>query len=298
VATSKKVCFLINPKSGTGNWKGVEEEIEKYLDKSFTKTILYTERPGHATELAAEAAKTFDIIIAVGGDGMMNETAKGMMGSSARLGIIPTGSGNALARHLGIPMDHKEAVECINHAHYETMDTALLNGTPFFAVAGTGFDAEIATKFADSIKRGFWTYFKLSLVNFFKYKSATYYITIDGRKYNQKAFLISVANSSQYGNNAFIAPEASVQSGTLEVCILKPFPWVIGIVLAYRLFSKSIHRSPFMETITGKKIEIHRADDKPLSIHYDGEVLPESSSMKIEVEPMTLRVILPRGREI
>ena len=295
---SKKVCFIINPKSGTGNWKSVEEEIANWLDKSFTKTILHTERAGHATELAREAAKTHDIIVAVGGDGMMNETAVGMMQSDASLGIIPTGSGNALARHLGIPMNHKSAIELINKAHPEIVDTASINGHPFFAVAGTGFDAEIATKFASSNTRGFWTYLRLSFANFFSYKSAMYNISIDGKDYHQKAFLISIANSSQYGNNAYIAPEASLKSGFLEVCILKPFPWVVGIILAYRLFNEVIHHSPFMESIIGKNIEISNADGKPLCIHYDGEILPSASKISIEVKPLSLKVILPEGHEI
>lgn len=295
---SKKICFIINPKSGTGNWKGIEEKISKYLNKSFNPTILHTERAGHATELAHEAAKTHEIIVAVGGDGLVNETASGMMNTNAILGIIPTGSGNALARHLGIPINHKRAIECINKLHYDTIDTATINGKPFFAVSGTGFDAEVAAKFAGSKKRGFLTYLQLSASNFFTYTPAEYTITVDGKEFLRKAFLISVANSSQYGNNAYIAPEASLHSGLLNVCILSPFSLVVGPVLAMRLFTKGIHHSTYLETIKGKKIEIKRSDDKPICIHYDGETVPSVDSMKIEIKPLTLKVIFPEGRKI
>ena len=297
-STLKKICFIINPKSGTGDWKGIEKHIHRYLDKSFTYTILHTERAGHATELAREAAKTHTIIVAVGGDGMMNETACGMMNTDAILGIIPTGSGNALARHLGIQLNHKGALECINKMHCETIDTATINGKPFFAVAGTGYDAEIAAKFAESDRRGFLTYLQLSVINFFKYKPADYDIITDGKTYHEKAFLISVANSSQYGNNAYIAPKAALQDGMLEVCILKPFSVLIALVLAVRLFAKNMHRSSYLETIKGKTIEIKRADNKAICIHYDGETVPASGNIKIEVKPLTLKVILPEERKI
>lgn len=296
---SKKICFIINPKSGTGDWKGIEKSINRYLDKSFELKILHTQRAGHATELAREAADAFDIIIAVGGDGMMNETARGMLHTDAILGIIPTGSGNALARHLGIPINHKGAIECINKMYYETIDTALINGKPFFAVAGTGYDAEIAARFAGSEKRGFWTYLKLSFVNFFKYKPSDYDIIIDDKTYHEKAFLISFANSSQYGNNAYIAPNASLQSGTIDVCILKPFPIFAGVALAYRLFAKNIHSSRYLKTLSGKDIEIYNADKGAyLCVHYDGEAEQTVGLIKIVVQPKTLNVIFPEGRRI
>lgn len=296
---SKTVCFIINPKSGTGDWKGIEKSISQHLDKSFTANILHTKRAGHAIELAREAADAFDVVVAVGGDGMMNETALGIIHTDAVLGIIPTGSGNALARHLGIPLTHKGAIECINKMHYETVDTALINGKSFFAVAGTGYDAEIAARFAGSSKRGFFTYLQLSVNNFFKYKPAEYDISVDGKKYHRKAFLVSIANSSQYGNNAYIAPKASMQDGLLEVCVLKPFSAFVSPILGLRLFTKTLHRSPYLETIQGKDIEIYNADPGAyLCLHYDGETEETVGLIKIMVQPKTLKVIFPEGRKI
>ncbi len=302
------VCFIINPKSGTGDWKGIEQKITKYLSPQFSSTIVHTKRPGHATELAREAAKTNSVIVAVGGDGLVNETARGVIaavkaqpeGSEQEtiLGIIPTGSGNALARHLGIPMSQKKAIECLNRKHTELIDTATLNDEPFFAVAGTGFDAEVAARFALSGIRGFWTYCRLAFVRFFTYKPAEYIITTDSKGINRKAFLISVANGSQYGNNAFIAPYASLQSGMLDVCILKPFPLLKGPGLVWRLFTKTLDRSPYMETVKGQNIEIRRTDGNPMPVHYDGETMPPANNLIFEVKPKTLKVILPEGRKI
>lgn len=302
------ICFIINPKSGTGNWKGVESRIADHLSPSFSPTILHTRRAGHATDLAQEAARTNSIIVAVGGDGLVNETARGVMAAAAEqpkggeqdtcLGIIPTGSGNALARHLGIPMNQRKAIECLNAMHTEHIDIATLNGEPFFAVAGTGFDAEVAEKFALSRTRGFWTYIRLGIAGFFTYSPADYIITANHETVKRKAFLISVANGSQYGNNAFIAPKASMQSGRLEVCILKPFRWYMGLPLGWKLFTKTLHTSPYMETLNGKDITIERADGKPMPVHYDGEVMEPKRKITITVLAEKLKVILPEGRTI
>lgn len=291
---SKKVCFIINPVSGTGKWKGIEESIQKYLDPSFKTVIYYTEYAGHAIELANDAAKTCDVVAAVGGDGLMNEVARGILGTKAALAIIPTGSGNALARHLRIPVNHKGALECINKMNTRLIDTATMNDEDFFAVCGTGFDAEVANKFANSKTRGFFTYLWLAFTTYFNYKAATYDITVDGHTIQVKAFLISIANGSQYGNNAHIAPKASTRDGMLDVVIVKPFSVLASPILAWRLFRWSLDRSPFLITERGKSIQIRNVDKTtPLCIHYDGEPAGEAESINVEVAPRTLTVIAP-----
>ncbi len=291
---SKKVCFIINPVSGTGSWKGIEQDIMAYIDPSFRIVVYYTEYAGHAIELANDAAATCDVVVAVGGDGLMNEVARGIMGTKAALGIVPAGSGNALARHLHIPLTHKGAIECINKMHIVTIDTATMNDEDFFAVCGTGYDALVANKFAESTKRGFFTYLSLSVKNYFSYKPAEYDITVDGKTVREEAFLISIANSSQYGNNATIAPGASTKDGVLDVCILKPFSLLISPILAVRLFNKTLDNSPYMKVIRGKSISIKNANgNEPLCIHYDGEAAGTASEMHVEIAPMTLKVVVP-----
>lgn len=291
---SKKICFIINPVSGTGKWEGVEENIEKYLDPTFKYVINYTEYAGHAVELANDAAATCDVVVAIGGDGLMNEVARGILGTKAALAIIPTGSGNALARHLRIPVNHKGAIECINKMNTRLIDTATMNDEDFFAVCGTGFDAEVANKFAESKRRGFFTYLWLSTTTYFKYKPSTYDITVDGQTIQVKSFLISIANGSQYGNNAHIAPKASTRDGLLDIVIIKPFNLLVSPILAWRLFRWSLDRSPYMITERGKSIQIRNVDKTtPLCVHYDGEPAGYAEAINVEVAPRTLKVIAP-----
>lgn len=291
---NKNICFIVNPVSGTGKWKGIEENIKKYLDPSFTPVIQFTKYRGHATILAEDATENCDIIIAVGGDGIVNEVAAGIMSTSAGLGIIPAGSGNAVANHFTIPHGHKEAIECINQLHFSTVDTALVNDVPFLAVAGTGFDAEVAEMFAQSTRRGFFSYIYLSAKKYFSYKPSEYEINIDGTVHHKKAFLISVANGNQYGNNAFIAPEASVKDGLLDVCIMKPFSLLSGLAMMVRLFRRTLNRSSYVEIIRGKNIEIRKANrNEKLCLHYDGEPGGVMDIIKIAVQPGSLRIITP-----
>jgi diacylglycerol kinase (ATP) len=293
---NKNICFIINPKSGTGAWKGIENSIKLHLDQSFTVQVFYTKHAGHATEIAKEAAKTCSIVVAVGGDGMMNEVARGLLGTDSALAIVPTGSGNALARHLKIPITHKGSLECINKMNFRIIDTASMNDEDFFAVCGTGYDAEVANKFALSKKRGFFTYVSVAISNYFSYKPAEYDIVIDGNMTKERAFLISIANGSQYGNNAHIAPQASTRDGLLDVCIMKPFSLLVTPILAWRLFRWSLNRSPYMKIVRGKSIRIKNADGHtPLCIHYDGEPAGTADEIRVEVAPKTLKVIVPEA---
>lgn len=291
---NNNVCFIINPVSGTGKWKGVEDNIKKYLHPSLIPIIHYTKYHGHATIIAEDATENCSVIIAVGGDGIVNEAAAGILSTSAGLGIIPAGSGNAVANHFTIPHEQKEAIECINKMHFSTVDTALVNGLPFIAIAGTGFDAEVADMFAKSKRRGFFSYLYLSAKKYFTYKPSEYIITVDGKEYRKKAFVISVANSSQYGNNAYIAPEASTKDGLLDVSIIKPFSVPVGVILMWRLFRKTLHHSPYVEIIRGKNIVIRKAKQgEKLCLHYDGEPGGVVDSMKIAVQPRSLRILTP-----
>jgi YegS/Rv2252/BmrU family lipid kinase len=293
---NKNICFIVNPVSGTGKWKGVEENIKKYLDPSFTPIVQYTKYHGHATIIAEDAAENCDIIIAVGGDGIVNEVAAGMMSTSAGIGIIPAGSGNAVANHFTIPHGQKEAIECINKMHFSTVDTALVNDIPFLAIAGTGFDAEVAEMFSKSKRRGFFSYIYLSAKKYFTYKPSEYEINIDGTIHHKKAFLISVANGNQYGNNAYIAPEASVKDGLLDVCIMRPFTLLSGLAMMVRLFRRTLNRSSYVEIIRGKKIEISKSQaNEKLCLHYDGEPGGIVDIIKIAVQPRSIRIITPEN---
>jgi YegS/Rv2252/BmrU family lipid kinase len=287
----RKALLIINPISGGKKKDGVPQLIKKYLDAD--ATVVFTNGASHANEMATQAIDTYDMVVAVGGDGTVNETASALVGSNTMLGIVPCGSGNGLSRFLHIPMDIQESIENLNTGKTALIDSAQADGKPFFNMAGMGFDAHIATVFAHGKKRGFITYIKSSLQEILKYKPQIYHIEIDGVIYEREAFMLSFANSSQYGNNAHISPQASVQDGLIDVCIIKPFPLWRFPAMGIRMFTKTADRSKFVEIIKGAHIIVKRNEPGP--IHLDGEPMQAGAQVEINVLPGSLKVIV--GKE-
>lgn len=224
--TSKKnILFIVNPISGTQGKEAIVKWIERLTDCSkYNYRICRTQYAGHAYELADEAAKKgIDIVVAIGGDGTINEVGRALIDTRTALGIIPCGSGNGLARHLGIPMDVRKAIQLINEGYSECIDYGKIDGHPFFCTCGVGFDAFVSLKFANSGKRGPLTYLENMLHESLTYKPEVYTIENSEGTMQRKAFLIACANASQYGNNAYIAPQASLTDGLMDITILEPF---------------------------------------------------------------------------
>lgn len=298
MALQKNLLFVINPIAGGREKRHLHRIIERWLDHSlFHHEFAYTESVDHARKLSRSAAYLgFDIVAAVGGDGTVNEVARGILeragqGQQAVLAIVPFGSGNGLARHLRIPMDPAAAVRMINSLHTTRIDAGMMNGFPFFCVAGTGFDAHISHIFAINRKRGFSGYIKSALREICRYRPACYDIAVDGETARESAFLISIANASQYGNNAYIAPGASTSDGALDVCILKPFPFYRYPEMAFRLMTGRIGRSRFMRLVRGSRVFINREDEGP--VHLDGEPHNMGKVLDIRVIPSSLVVVVP-----
>lgn len=266
--------------------------ITKYLDHSlFEYETIYSTGVKHARDVAREKAALYDIIIAVGGDGTINEVASAIAGTDTVLGVIPYGSGNGLSRFLGIPMNAERAIKLLNTGRTLTIDAGKMNGRWFFNMAGMGFDAHISHVFANgSKKRGFISYFKSSLKEIANYKAQTYKIAIDGVQYEREAFMLSLANSSQYGNNAHVSPTASVEDGLLDVCIIKPFPLYRFLEMGLRMFTKTAGSSKFVEIIKGKHIQITRSGPGP--IHLDGEPREADIDLTADVFPGALKIIV------
>jgi YegS/Rv2252/BmrU family lipid kinase len=293
LTTKKKICFIVNPISGIGRQKTIEKLIDQLLDRSlFEYEIQYTKAAKHATELAQNAVQQhFDIVVAVGGDGSVNETAKGLIGSKTAMAILPTGSGNGLARHLKIPLDLKKAMEVINRAQHTCIDSISMDNEVFVNVAGIGFDAHIGWEFAKFGKRGFSSYLKVVLREFPKYKARKYELTIDGKTIHSEAFLISFANGSQWGNNAYIAPTADISDGLMDIAILKNFKFMSALSIGYKLFKKTLHESTHLEIIKAKEVTVKQ----PSTIaHIDGEPIEIGNFIHIKVNPLSLNVIVPK----
>lgn len=289
--TKRRIQFLINPISGGKSKKGFEKQARKYLNHDlFDASFKVTERANHASELTKQAIRDkVDLVVAVGGDGTINEIAKELLNTKTPLAIVPEGSGNGLARYLGISSDVSQAIAKINRGNIITIDSGLVNGKAFFNVAGMGFDALISDRFAENMTRGPVGYLKIVLKEISKYKPQQYTIRIDGKEMQREAFMISIANSPQYGNNAYIAPGASVDDGLLDVCIIKQFPLIQFPVMIYHLFSRTAHQSEYVEIIKGKQITIERPMKGP--VHLDGEPLTLDKKLSIEVLPSSLNVV-------
>ena len=291
--TKINILFIINPISGGRGKLRIPDFIDQYLDKEkFNANFVFSEYVGHAGELADEAAtKNFDVIVAAGGDGTINEVATQVLKHHKILGVLPLGSGNGLARFLKIPKNLRHAIGLINNFKTDSIDTAEFNDKCFFNLAGMGFDAHLSAVFSKDKKRGLSGYVKLGFKEVFNYKPQTYQLEIDGVAYTRKAFAISIANSSQYGNDVYIAPNASVKDGLLDVCIIKPFPIIKLPVLGYVMLRGTAESSEMIEIIKGKDIKITR--EKAGAVHVDGEPLQMGTEIEALVHPLSLQVIVP-----
>lgn len=287
-----KIAFIINPFSGTGKKEDIPALIRKELDTEvFEPEIVFTAQRGHGTELAkAFVDKGFSMVVAVGGDGTVNEVGRSLIHTNTSMGIIPIGSGNGLARHLGIPMNTKKAIKLLNHSEPILMDYGLVNERPFFCTCGTGFDAYVSTEFAKGKKRGVMSYVEKIITGYFTYKSQNYHLQGEGIDLNSKAFVITFANASQWGNNAYIAPLASVQDGKLDISIMSNFPIIAIPTLALQLFAKTIDKDLFMTTLRSKEITMMREETGPF--HYDGEPYEEGKEIQIKTIADGLKVLV------
>lgn len=293
----KDITFIINPISGLQNKESVIQLIDDALDKSkYVWDIKYTQNAGHAVEISAEEArKGTDIVIAVGGDGTINEVARSLVETPTALGILPFGSGNGLARHLQIPMDAKKALDIINGGVIEQIDYGKINGTFFFCTCGVGFDAFVSLKFAEAGKRGMLTYLEKTLQESLSYQPETYVLETEDGKVRYKAFLIACANASQYGNNAYIAPNATLTDGLLDVIILEPFTVLDVPSLAFQLFNKTIDQNSRIKTLKCRDLHIHRTSSGVA--HFDGDPMMTGSDIHVHVIPKGLKVVVPDAKD-
>ena len=288
----KKVLFIMNPISGTSSKAGIPEQIASTLDTGlFDYDLVMTERAGHATELAARAKNdNTDIVVAIGGDGTVNEVARGIVHSRTALGIIPCGSGNGLARHLILPMNIKKCIKVLNACEIHALDYGVINGYPFFCTCGMGFDAFVSMKFAESGKRGPISYAENILREGLKYRPETYTIEDETGSRQYKAFLISCANASQYGNNAYIAPQASMSDGLIDVIIMEPFDVIEAPQVSFDMFNKTLDKNSKIKTFKCKELHIHRS--KPGVIHYDGDPVMTGEDINVHLEEKGIRIVV------
>lgn len=288
-----KIVFIVNPISGTKDKRQLIGELTLHHEYK----VKLTQKAGDATSIAAEAVgRGAKAVIAVGGDGTVRETAIALKDTTVPLGIIPCGSGNGLARHLHIPTNFMQALAVIEGGHVSKCDYASTLSHPFFCTMGVGFDAEVSHVFAESGKRGPLNYVKSVLETFNGYQARHYTLHMPHGSIERKALLVTVANAAQYGNNARIAPDASVADGLLDVTVLLDGFKLYTVEAAIQLFAGRLKSNPLIETYRVPSLTIER--EAAGMAHLDGEPLRLPARIPIKIHPSSLRVIIPPGTRI
>lgn len=288
-----RIRFIINPVSGTRSKVDVAARIKLYLDhQKLDHDIVYTDYAGHATELAqAAAAENYYAVIAVGGDGTVNEVARGLLHTNTALGILPKGSGNGLARHLQIPLQLNQAISMLNTGQLSQIDSGTINDVPFFTTAGIGFDAYISSVFAGNKRRGLKTYVELVLKEVRNYKHLPVKVWINEKQLETDCFVMAFANAAQYGNNAYIAPLADIRDGLLDVCLVRQLDFMKALNLSYCMLTKQLANTQSAEYF--KTTEVRVVTEEPMMFHADGEFKGKTTEFKVKLNPQSLKVIIP-----
>lgn len=290
----KNIAFIVNPISGTKAKNRVTKLIRDLLDPQlFSPTVVVTEYAGHATQLAQQfALEGYYAVIAVGGDGTVNEVANGLVGTNTALGIVPNGSGNGFARHLDISTRMNRAIEMLNSSEVISVDYGMVNDKKFFSTCGVGFDALVAVQFNEGKNRGLKTYVQNTLQSLFNYKPETYHILGEDIDVTTEAFLITFANAGQWGYDAYIAPKASVQDGLMDIAIVNKFPLSAAPKLALNLFTHNIDENFYMNTVRSKAITLVR--EKAGAIHIDGDPFEMPAELTIKIVEDGLKVLVKK----
>lgn len=288
-----KARLIINPISGTRSKAGLDRMVIDSLSPlGWEVEVVYTKGHGDATRLALAAIeKKCDAVLAAGGDGTINETAAALCGTGVVLGILPCGSGNGLARHLGIPIDLREGLKVIHEDHPTDIDYATVNDRKFFCTCGVGFDAAVSAAFARKKTRGKFTYIQSTFETYANYEPEFYTISANGKKLTEKAFLVAVCNASQYGNNAYIAPSASINDGLLDVTIIHAGNTLSTALVGVDMMTGMIERNMLIQTFRTDNIIIERERRGPS--HLDGEPLEMDDCLDIRCHHNGLRVFTP-----
>lgn len=290
---AKKILFLLNPISGIGKKSTVPDLIEKHLSgEGFEVSLMRTEYRSHGHELAKELHDQYDSIVAIGGDGSVNEIGSALLGSNCALGIIPTGSGNGLARHLKIPLKVEAAILRIKSFQERLIDTGTVNDRIFIGIAGFGFDAHIAKRFDEHPSRGFRTYAQLVVGEYRKYQLSTFQFQIGDRSWERKLLMCTVANSCQYGNGFIISPKSKIDDGVFEIIQIDKFSLLSAPFVVQRFFSGKIDRSKYYhDAVQQENLIIRVKDQEEIHFHLDGEPFTGGPEFTVCINPLSLKVI-------
>jgi diacylglycerol kinase (ATP) len=291
-----KTRFIINPCSGRNRRRPwLVRAIRDFASsRALEADVTVTEGPRHATELARSAVQSgCDVVVAVGGDGTMNEVAQALTNTPATLALVPCGSGNGLALHLGLPRTLTAALQLVSNGieHVVTIDTGMVGDRPFFNAMGLGFDAEVSRRFNGLVRRGLPAYIRATIGVLRKVTAERVTIVTGDRRETLDALLVAVGNSDQYGNNARIAPGARVDDGLLDLVAIKETSLLGLAAMMPRLFLGNLDRHRQVTRIRAAAFTIERA--APGIVHTDGETHEAARTITVRVNPRSLRVLVP-----
>lgn len=285
-----KVLLIVNPISGTRSKSGIEEAFSTSMRRSGANyEIARTGKAGDARRFAKEAVdKGFVAVVVAGGDGTVNEVGSSLIGTNTALGLLPCGSGNGLARTVGVPQDMDIALRLIENGFATDCDCGIADGIPFFCTFGLGFDAAVAEKFASSPRRGYMSYIRSALEELINYRPSNYSISIGGREITKEAFIIAVCNTSQYGNNIYVAPEADITDGKLDITVVHSHKPLDLAVAGMSMMSGIIAPGRVMVSLRTPEVTISRNSDGPVQI--DGEPMDMGRRIQISCLPSALTI--------
>ena len=289
----RKVRFIRNPKSGILRTQNlIRKTIEWNFTGVFDFEFLETRYPGHAKELAAEAAaQGYDAVVAIGGDGTTNEIGSALVHTETALGIIPLGSGNGLARGLKIPLSPLRAAKILKSGRFERIDAGQVEDNIYYIVNGMGFDAVIGKAFNEQHVRGLLPYFTIGFREYFSFKPEVYVLKFDGKQIVASALFVTIANLKGWGGGAIIAPDARFDDGLFDICVLhKASTWYI-LANLYKLFTGGVVKLRKYSRFRADSLEILR--ERPGPYHFDGEVREGGTELHVSVIPRALKVIVP-----
>jgi len=292
----KRILFIINPVAGIRRKDRIPRYINKYLDHNrFDYDVIYTESRGHATEIASHAVNDgFDVVAVAGGDGSVNEAASGLIGSKAALAIIPSGSGNGLARHLGYSINIRSTLEIINDYEIKQIDACKINDNYFFSLIGIGFDAFAAKVFSKEETRGFFTYTWSAIKSVSAFDAFDFSLRSNGNSMNGKTFMINVCNSNQYGYNVKIAPHANLSDGLMDVIILDDVPkWKLPFIVI-KVFMRVHLQNRHVRSFKTNELTIESPNYSYLQI--DGETVHKDKDFRISILPKALNVLVNKSK--
>lgn len=289
-----RICFLINPNSGTNRRQDVPALLAQCLSPAAVDyEVRLTQYAGHAVELARQAAGDgFRIVVAVGGDGTVNEVGRGLLGTNAALGILPRGSGNGLARHLKVPLDLPAAIRLLAAPSFQRIDVGHINEHPFFCTAGLGFDAHVSKCFAVAGTRGLGTYVQVALREYRHYQPTPITVTMKGKVLETNCYVLAFANAAQYGNNAYIAPLADISDGLLDLCLIDALPLFRAVRVSVGLALGNLPASGAAVYHTCSTVQVQAA--RALGFHVDGDYVGDAQHFDVRLEPLALEVAVGR----